>query len=88
MRRNREIRNGKECIVKYDHTKHPITNETVELPVSIIDLSTGEVEDITYSDDGGKPKANKSKREKVTLEKIYNKLIELESKIESNMNAV
>lgn len=81
MNNNREIRDGIECIVEYDTIEKPVTHETENMPICITDVETGEVTDITYSDDAGKLKKTMTKREKRTLDDIWKKLFDIEDKI-------
>ena len=82
MRKNKEIIDGTEYIVEYDQIDHPITHEMIELPVTTTNIETGEVADITYSQYEGKLKKIESKRENVTLDKIWKKLSDIEGKLD------
>lgn len=88
MRKNREIRDGKESIVEYEQIEHPITHELREMPTKITEVETKDEYEIAYEviEDPETHiktlKEHKTKIEKVTLNKIWAKLQELETKID------
>ena len=89
MRKNREILDGKECIIEYEEIEHPITHKSTELPIRLKEVETEDEYEITYEvvEDAETHvktlKEHKTKINKITLEKIWTKLQELETKIET-----